>query len=464
MEKKHEMESFTKKFFEMEKEYNLFSLRTIDNIPVWDIVRYKISSELRNSNTTTGKISAPQKIKTAFSKIKILYKFLLSVFNILKPLNNYIFFLASRNKDSNDYFFDKNADNVINSLEKNKISIIETNTPYRAYKYAEYDIILNSVIYLITKKNNRITSNISLNTKDLIDRAIIESFPDHTISTSKIIFEEYANFKRSYRFYNWLFKKNKNRIKELFFTQNGIQKGLLLAAKHNEIRTFEFQHGIIDKTHLAYSYNSAINFQDNDVILPDVFFTLSKYWNTVLYNPYSKMIECGNDYFNAKEPVKTTNGLTVVSSVLHEDAIRPFVKEIAINRPSLDIYYKLHPNQYFQKEDTCNYFSENVNIQIITSEYSIPQLVSKTKATFTIASTAVYESLHAGTKVLIYKKQNYCAHQDIFELPGVFLIESINDFEKAFEADVKIQDLNFFFSPFNKELFLETINLKDAKE
>lgn len=449
--KNEELLSFHEKFFQMEKEFNLFSIRTKHEFPLWDIVRYRVAYELLNPKSITQKQKTS--LRKKFLTVLKIFKHLPKVF---LPFNENLFFLSARNFDEIEMQFDKNAHNAINSLDKNHITIIESYNPEGNYKYQDYNFILNIAIVFLTKLTKK--TQINKNDFNKIENAINLTFGANSIK-QELFYSEFQDFYRTYRIFDNIFRRNKNRIKKLFITQNGILKGIFFAASKNHIKTFEFQHGIIDKTHFAYSYSPEIRYKINDIICSDNLFTFSKYWNTQFHNPYQKFIPIGNDSFFNKHIHSGEHYLTVVSSMIHEEYLASFTKELALKMTGLQIFYKLHPNQFANSENIKLFFKGYKNINIITNEMSVPLLISKSFAILTIVSTAVYEALHNGINVIILKRSNFLAHESLFKNPNIFLIDKLGDFETIINDKAnnsQIQD-DVFFKPFNKELFMEIL-------
>ncbi|PKP23304.1 MAG: hypothetical protein CVU05_00205 [Bacteroidetes bacterium HGW-Bacteroidetes-21] len=438
------------KFHEMEKEYNLFSLRSKDGFPIWDIIRYNAYFQLiEKQNVEKNKVTNSKK------NIKFFLKVIASFIKLLFPFKENLFFLTSRNNDNNSKMFDQNADTAIHLFEKSKCIIIESFFPNKTYKYSNYKTIHISAILFLTKFFK--VGEIELGAFNQIKHSLENTFCDKTISIDFLI-NVFTKFQKTYSLYNIIFKLNKGRIKRLFIVQNGIQKALFYAAKKNGIRIFEFQHGIIDSTHMNYSYNPNIGYNDSNVIVPNVLFTFSDFWESTFFNP-TKCIPCGNDSIYKKIASKGEDALTVISTVVHDNELRKLSLEIANKMPNLQIYYKLHPNNYYQYNEILFFFQSHKNVKIITNEFSVQQLISKSKSILAIVSTSVYEALHNDVKAIILKKINYTAHKDIFNYPNVYLIDNVEEFHQAFNsqnvANSNVKDV--FFMPFNKELFIQAI-------
>lgn len=461
-EQKH-YDDFTRSFFEMEKKFHLFSIRDDNDYPIWDIVRYSVFIELRN--ISFNRISAKKSIKTINIKKLVNKNYFLkisSLFKIFLCVNENVFFLTSRNRDNKGYFYDVVADDALRLFNMNNITIIESFNnniaPKEIYKYQEYSVLNFSLFNHFIKVFFKIRP-LENSIVEKINYAIQDSF-----STNKsfygIITNEYIRFRRSFQLYNLFFKWNKSKVKRLFVVQNGIQKGLFMAAKNNGIKTFELQHGIIDSSHIAYSYNPEIKYKKDDIIQPEVLFTFSEFWNTVLFNPLIRFIACGNTYFGKKViQQNNTEYLLVISSVIHNNILSEFVFQIAYRNQNLKIYFKLHPNEFIYKEKSVRFFQNLPNVTVISNEFNVKQLLSKSRALLTIESTAVFEALHNNIKVIVLKKMNYFILNFIFDNPNLYLINNIEEFSHAFNSSFKktVQGNQEFYKPLEKKLFLSYI-------
>ncbi len=438
------------RLFELEKRYNLFQLKSKDEFPVWDILRYHVYGTINQYPQAKFK-------KVFFPNIARVKKSVISLFNLITSSKENLFFLCSRNNLQDGSFYDKNANHAINLIPQNTITIFESNLFNGKYHYFDFH---HFQLEMLLKFFARSMGQSKIPHDEI--KQIVTVFNKETENnpiTIDGLLHEYEVFLKSYNFYCNLFVKKRSKTKRIFLTQNGIQKGLLLAAQKHNIPVYEFQHGIVDHTHVAYSYSPTIHYTDQDIIYPKVFFTLGTYWEGVFFHPFTKKITIGNNDFVPQIKHTGEKFLTVVSSLIHEFELRRIVSEIAAQSPQLKIFFKLHPNQFFQKDETIKHFEKFPQITVISGEQNMPRLISRSKAILTIVSTAVYEALQAKVNVFILKKQNYKAHKDVFNLPGVFLIDHLSDFNQVFyhQCEKTPWKENIFFEPFRKDVFLHSI-------
>lgn len=248
-------------------------------------------------------------------------------------------------------------------------------------------------------------------------------------------------------------------------TQNGILKAFLKAAQRNRIPVFEFQHGVVDRGHLAYNYPK-MDYKEGQVTLPDTILSLSSFWFNELYLPNVKIASIGNDYFYSPlaEIASTTDSsvpesILVISSDVFGKDLSDFIlrleKEGQVK--NIPIYFKLHPNQFFEKEYYIEKLRSINNLRIITNEQSVGELLKICNTVFAIQSTAIYEALQANRKVILLKKMSYLRHKHIFDRKNLHLVDTTEDFISALNTKIVIDQNVAFFAPFDKEAFFEAL-------
>lgn len=429
------------RFIEFEKKNNLFNLTDNNGIYIWDIIRFELYVNLM-WDFKKGPI-IKKNYKKIFQRLSIQITDLLT-FQFRGGKYDNFFYLCSRN-EKQGLLFDQNAFSTLEQFDQSKTLKFET------WVMKKEKLLFKDSFYhypqlfyrKIFKSNSKFDYSLVIN-------KIIEEFgicPLNEMQLKMIVHDFYSDAS----FFKKLFIEK--GIKNIFVTQNGIQKGLFFAAAGLNIPTFEFQHGIVDHGHLAYSYPD-IKFKRQQVYLPDVIFSFSSYWFSDLDIPFVKIYPLGNDFFS-KEVTKLgdNTAITVISADVFGMELQEFLLE-NINLPILrdtKIYFKLHPNQFGSKEHFENIFKPYPNIEVIAKEYSIQRLLEKTRILITIQSTAVYEALQAGRKVILLKRSTYERHQDIFDNSNVHLVSNANDLTNAINAPID-KNIVEFFSNFNNEV------------
>ena len=254
----------------------------------------------------------------------------------------------------------------------------------------------------------------------------------------------------------------KYKIEKIFICQNGIQKGLFRAGKELGIKIYETQHGSVDIGHLVYHYPS-MEYTQKQISLPDVIFSFSPFWFKELNLPNVSICPVGNNYLYAPFEKKNIHflkeGITIISADIYGKILSDFIlsEEVRNVLREIPIYFKLHPNQYHEKEYYIQKFQGIQNVTVVSNELSIGELLDKCDTIFTIVSTVIYEALQANHKVIILKQENYLEVDHIFNCDNVYLVNTINDFISALNTEIVTDKNVTFFAPFDKEAFLNVL-------
>lgn len=448
------MENIWNRFLSFEARHNLFNLTDEKGIYIWDIVRFDIYIDILWGNNPT--ITNKTRKKRNYLH---LFKAPLYYFRSLFVKSDYLFFLASRNKDG-EKLIDKNAYNSIKQCLSVKKKIIGIESYADCFssdlKECGFQLLLPSLpLYIISKILKKQNYNF-----DPILSLVKTEFPESKIDNSYLN-SLYHLFYTQRRFYRFLLKRW--GIKKTFLTQNGIQKGLIAACHDLNIPVYEFQHGIVDQGHIAYSYPS-----DNitNVYLPNKIVALSDFWFKDCILPFAcKTISIGNDYFvpnkleSPNDFFQRKGKILVVSADVFGIELANFIKQCIVDSilKNYKFYFKLHPNQFNEYNYYSTLFKDYNNVIIIQNEKDIPTLIGETEAMLTIQSTAVYEGLQKGISTYILKKSSYMRQAHLFKLPNVFLIDNVSDFKNQIVRQSSSQELlkntPQFFIPFDEILF-----------
>ena len=443
--------AFWNRFLDFEKENHLFDLQDKYGTYYWDIFRCEIYSLLLWEG---GGVSSPQKrtIKNIILKVfSIFHEFFKILFLCSKTEN--LFYLSSRNKIKGQYI-DQNSRSVYELFPEEKKIVIESYNPKNNLRNSYF---LPQRIFKIFRKKKIIDFSFLIN---LLEKEF-GKLPFNEVFLQKRITDYYTDF----YFYSSFFKKK--NIRRIFLTQNGILKAFLKAAQENRIPVFEFQHGLVDIGHLAYNYPK-MDYKEGQITLPNTILSLSPFWFNELYLPNVKIVPIGNDYFYnpLAEILSTTNintntakTILVISSDVFGKDLSDFIlkSEKEGQLKDISIYFKLHPNQFFEKEYYTEKLSSLKNIRIITNEKSVGELLKICNTVFAIQSTAIYEALQANRKVILLKRMSYLRHQHIFDRKNLHLVDTVEDFISALNTEIVIDQDITFFAPFDKEAFLKAL-------
>ncbi|HEU4609739.1 MAG TPA: hypothetical protein VFS31_16585 [Chitinophagaceae bacterium] len=433
-------------FFLLEEENNLFAVKNKQGIYIWDIIRYEVYFSLLRDQLVTADGLQKKNIGKYLNVVKDLLA--LAGF-ILFGKRKYFFLSLARNKDNEGRAYDQNIDDVLSELHQDAF-ILETfdgdkhNCKYKHFVYNR--IVLLKKIIMPLLKTEDYTAIIKL-VKERFGKCLL---------TNQDINRLIKSFRIEYAYYRFLLKTKK--IKAAFITQNGIQKGLFAAAHDLQVPIVEFQHGLIEPEHIAYSYSKEINYEQGQIHLPDYFFSFAEYWGKTVYLPVKEIIPIGNTAFSRRSYTEAPAGNAIVvasANVYGEDLKKLVLDFVAFDQETL-VYFKLHPNQFNEYDYYCSEFSSYKNVQVIRGERTMQQLIAATKAVLIIKSTAIYEALHAERIGIVYQKQKKLPADPILNFPNVYVVSNAVELSAAlnnrFIGGKATADI--FFKAFDKELFL----------
>ncbi|MFT4093290.1 MAG: hypothetical protein QM640_06590 [Niabella sp.] len=447
-------QTLDEKIFLFEKKYNAFEWQDEQGTYIWDILRYRIYTHLLWDFTNRPETKEPE---TLLAKVR-RRKWLLSnaiKFRLDTRRYHNLFYCFSRFRNNDKLLIDTLASDPLKLLEQETNLVLESNLLYPKSEYYRKDFYYGFPVILNRKKNRK---------KELFDFSNIVSLIEKEFGRcpfSKAQLNSFlSDFLCDQSYYKKLLKKHK--IKRIFLVQNGLQKGLIAAAKELKIPVFEFQHGVVDPGHLAYSYPFPSDYPQ--VCFPDIVFTLSKWWFADFQMPKTKLANLGNSAFynnitnTPKE--KQNQFVMIISADVFGNELKTFLFEILKEPVSNDFefFFKLHPNQYNEFKAYQDIFLAYPNVTVISDQMSIADLLKQCASVFTIQSTAVYEALQNGRKALIYKKSSYYRQQHIFRVPNVYVVDSVDAFFNALKQPPAESSSAIFFEDFNKKMFLNTIN------
>lgn len=429
------MDDSVGKFFEMEKNHSLFSLKTKEGLFAWDIFRFYIFYKY----TFPEMVLTVAPAEISFKKVvKGFLIALLQIPSVLFKRSEVLIFPYSRYLDRDGRLYDKVTQDTINTFGKKAI-VVEELKPLSIYK--------NKIQYNYCSLFARFIKSKPLE-KDSYE--FLSTVLTCTYGVMKCSYTElnqiYSDFQKEYRFYRFFFSLKKPKM--VFYVQrNRVKKGMVAAARHVGVKTLEFQHGIFGIDHMAYSYPKAIN-ANSSIYFPDYFLTMGSLWGTNVNVP-AKVVALGNNEFAINEiNVEPDNSLLFISSLIHRDEMVALATRVAKTAPTVKINYKLHPNEYVGFDKYVDSFKQYKNIQVLCGEQDLKILIKQSQLVVLIASTCLFEALNMGQKVAIYKKQNYETHLEQFNLNNVFLFD---DVEQLLSITKHKTDSSpqVFFEPFN---------------
>ena len=417
-----------------EEKSNIFFIQNADGIYLWDIFRYFVWDKLRYElQSTSINLIKNHKVRNLLRIITSINEILKSFFFFCLNKSKYdtLYFFASRNQYEGT-FIDQNQFDTYNLFQKQKKLILET-CDRKKYKFYKEPIHYYGYIRYIFKifYHPKLTES-DYKTVNTIYELLKSDFGELNFTENDLYFL-LENFYLDVHL--WIKIIDNHNLEKIFLTQNGIQKGIFFAAKKRNIPVYEVQHGIISNAHPAYSY-PRINGIEKCVHVPYKFLTLSDYWCKSFFCPIQNHT-IGNNYFS-KQVTKFNNPtkILVISANVFGKELALILKEGILSGVlnAADLIFKLHPNQYFEKDYYINFFEGKVTV--LTNEKSVNELLGESKCMITVCSTAAYEALQANTRVLVYTISMYKEMELLFNDKNLFLFSNINELENGLRYEL----------------------------
>lgn len=407
------MKLITEEFFKIEKNLGLFH-QTIDNVYFWEYIRYPILNRIFGKlgifeqgyiNIDPNRNYKKKKFNRQIKNIYLKNPF-------LSPRCDILFWgVARRNKMHDGLWWDIYCDLIIKYLSKDK-SCLLLEMPYQNQHFTPSAtpvircIDLIQVAGAILKKVKIVRVYLSAGDYSLlkrIEKEIQKSFNVTISDLSEIVKNLLVDRKSMLPMYQWLL--NKIRPKLVVVVNSYVCKVFIEACKWMAIPVAELQHGNISKYHLAYSFPDASTKVN---AFPDYFLSFGDFWNGIVEFPImkEKILSVGFPHFEreALKYSKTEKKNQIV--LLSQGTIGKEMSKFAVelnnrNDFSLDIVYKLHPDEFACWKKEYPWLVNN-SIQVI-DDNSIPlyQVLAESIAQVGVYSTAVYEGLGFGLKTFL---------------------------------------------------------------
>jgi hypothetical protein len=451
------LQNFQTVFFKMEVEEDLFSRRMSDGTYYWDIVRRQVYLFLHSLHGGPFKRPESPPHQTLSRKLKNIVKMAsnsVTLNYLIKRQPKYIFFTGQRIQNGAS-LIDNISDHLF-ELVKDEASAIEL-------------INRKSISYwsLIFGRKTRVPP-VAVLTKDIkseIQEAVktlenlIKKYFYMSVDVYKIIYEPFICFKESRAYHSKLLAKHRPNV--IICINNGTFNGMFSAAKEAKVPTIELQHGASNPNTIFWSYPSCISSSHIGLSLPTAYLTFSNFWNGNTNYPVKLLDYIGNEYFYQKKVSGSDHGVLIISSYMYREELLQLALEFATTEKDKKIYYKLHPHEFYERDNVISKCSEHSNIAVICDEIDFPDLYKKCNYVVGIHSTTLYIALQAGKKVCIYKRSNYFWHGDIFEYVELFgSAAELSDVMAASNSKYfkNLSKVPVFFQPFDADRFMNALS------
>ncbi len=371
----------------IESKYDLQSI-TCHNIHVWDFLRYNLFFELEKQY---------YKLESSYQSKKywdVLYNRIWKNGSIHH--NSIVFFTdIHEQRNINNHMIDKLGYNIINTFFPNILTVINPIHHKMVGNYTQNVISSNRFSSIITR-NNKI-NNISI--LDELQRNVL------ALPFKSWINKFFSITKQANKFF-----KN-NSVKAVFVNcyYSLFHQAIIYAAKQNNIKVLELQHGVIHSN--QYYYNPS--YRGNKMFLPDYLLAHNQYIQDHINENYlssSQIIPFGNYYLEYKinktseaVELKKMNGFEKKILISHQNSM-----EKSLFRTIDEIGLK-NPKQCFliaMRNQKKSYYQFHANNVFIINEGDVYDLMQSCDLHVSIYSTMILETLYAGIPNILINEQN----------------------------------------------------------
>lgn len=420
------------RFQQLERDCDLFE-QTVKGEPWWDSVRYDVHTFLSSVLLERRAAPTPAPLWRRAAAGALAGAMRAKLYRELRRKQERVLLIRAARHREGKVFRDIIVDPIGALLGEDTYSI---DTLPRRYHVP---------FYLQSRRSGSVPQDVMNTIIKILDAFDIA--PEQAASLEETIRFRRFVFESELYEYNRLFTRA--RPKMIVLVQNGIEKALFKVARMNGIPTAELQHGLMGFTHPAYSYPEDIDYSSQETF-PDIFLSFGEFWDRSCHYPAGNRVPIGNDsYFVKPLPAATARSAMVISTGIHHPTLVEWVRKFAELSPERTIVYKLHPGQQPLFHRIESEFGDLPNVDVFSGQIPASKLLKQVSHVIGICSTVMYEALQAGRGVCIIPEQDYLAHADILQMPGVLVTPTPKDLNDALADSCRNPLPPRFFEPFD---------------
>lgn len=443
----------TERFFEFELKNSLFDIRDKNGLRPWEAVRYFVMKSMMKE--TSDKILIYQKKSFCIEVLQKFYRILEFLHYTISHRNSKNLFLLCSRDIKDGVYYDKISDGLYSLVDESSRFVIESMDKYkgRDYKYDGYAIQnIESVFFRLIRGKFDFSSIYDL---------IKKEFPQSSLTIDDLN-KRYNQFLGEYYFFKLIFRFT--HVTKVYLIQCGIKKGLFAAANEKKVKLIELQHGQISINHLLYSYPNNINLSADMIYHPDYLLTFGDFWSKNRHYPGVKDIVIGNILYKNDEVVSDNRGnkvLLVVSNKTEGKLLAKRVIEVLKRKPDFFFYFKLHSNQFEEFNIYKDQFMEYEQVEVISNQKSVKQLLGICEAVLLNDSTVELEALRLGRKVFVLTEQNYLDMDYVLNEKGVYACKDVDDFLNKYDThkDEQLEPQKAFFMGYDDRVARDIVSI-----
>lgn len=361
---------------------------TCNGEQVWPFVRMyagvKLSADL-NAVTVNSSV------------IKILLKsFFYGFFNLFKRYDYLFFSSTDQRRINGTYYVDKSVDEAAQLLGKSLVIELPVIAHIPKSKLKNKAVVSKSFFFLLVQLYTYFLKDCKIENEALLQKILKEH--DIQIDYKAIIKRNRAQYKVARLLYKWF------RPKAVFIVCYYTHTGLIKAMKELGVKTIEIQHGLINKSHVAY--NIARELDSN--YFPDYLLTYGKNEVNVFeqgnyFIDSSRVIPIGHQYldylshFGVQDErfKKLTDGykkvvcITGQNHYIEAELLHFLIEAAQINPKNVYVYIP----RYITNDYSSYSFPKNI---VFANWLNCYEIMSQSHIHSTVYSTCAVESLSIG--------------------------------------------------------------------
>lgn len=448
------MNSAATAFEQFELDYDLFDLR-IDEIPIWERLRFWVFREIERQNGTgQAHTDVGNEWRDYARGAGLFLKNLVDRNPYLADSSDVLYVGHHRRKKREDgYWWDIYCDPIHEACDHEYVHfekdyMLQHHQPARTSNLRYLDLIEygGTMQQILGLNEPRIPQAQRKRLEEAGDE-IQERF-DAQIDLSSMAREALHTRQTTLPLYRRLLEEVEPELVVLVVSY--IWETFIEACKESGVPVVELQHGVIYNHHFGYSFPESRNKET----FPDYLFTFGDFWKDAVEFPIpnERVLPVGYPFLEESlaqyEQVESTPQLLFISQGTIGNQLSKYAMQLD-QHPEFkhDIVYKLHPGEYDRWEDEYPWLRE-ANFEIIDSpDRQLYKLFAESSAQIGVGSTAVYEGLAFGLKTFVYDCPGSEVLQPLLAEGAAQLVSSPADLISSIGRTEKQFNRGYYFEP-----------------
>lgn len=436
------------RFLALEDEFDLFDI-TVDNVPIWERVRFKVNRRLMqkmgligtaDDSESSHRSNQYDRLKTGASAITKKNPFVVPEVDVL------VWGSPRRKHRDDGFWWDIYCDHIYDRVVFDYLHIEEPyfgthKTPAKTSRIAYLDLvtIAEKVGDMVSRPNIQLDS-IAHQTLSSLERSL-ESVFDVSLDVTGLV--ERMLRRRAVR--KPLYEQLLHRLNPsvVLMIQSYGKETFIEVCKENGVRTVELQHGALSKYHFGYHYPG----KRTKTTFPEYFYAFGDHFSSLASFPIpsKNIVSIGYPHLETALAKYTDKGANKQTSsddrvlFLSQGTIGRELAKVAVSMNEAqaftgEIVYKLHPEEY---HDWADRYPELIDTDISVIEGDSPslyELFASATAQVGVYSTTLYEGLAFGLSTYLLHTDRVEFVWDLVEAEWATVVDSADDLIHALSS------------------------------